>query len=233
MEDDDLFNTNRHRGTIRKEILIENLKEYAKTVKDNKLTINGFHGWKGKICSKDTIWRTFGNWENALKEAGIKGWYKRKIYSDDECLEYFEKLWRWRKQVPSRADFVKYNAETGLMFHSSTILNRFGYYKVFCETFSKYKKGIVNKAAFQELKKKQKKKNKLRQAISPRLRAIVLNRDNKTCQDCGANPKENKKAKLHVHHIIPVANGGKTVLDNLITNCDKCNLGKSNVVLDD
>ena len=233
MEDNELFDTTRHRTTIRREELIEILKEYAKTVKDNKLTAIGFHGWKGKICSKDTISRTFGNWENALKEAEIKGWYKRRIYSDDECLEYFEELWRWRKQKPALADFAKYNSETGQMFHFDVIRRRFGNYKVFCETFSKYKRGIVGKHAFQELKKKQKEKNKEREVISTRLRALVLKRDDKTCQDCGASPNKDKEVTLHIHHINPVANGGKTVIGNLITNCDKCNLGKSNVVLDD
>ena len=233
MEDDELFDTTRHRTTISREELIENLKDYAKTVKDNKFTTNGFNNWKGKICSKDTIIRTFKTWENALQEAEIKGWYKRKIYTDDECLEYFEELWRWRKQKPASSDFTKYNGETGQMLNYSTITNRFGDYKVFCETFSNYKKGIVDKHAFQELKKKQKEKNKEREAISPRLRALVLNRDDKTCQDCGASPKKDKQVTLHIHHIKPVANGGKTVIDNLITNCDKCNLGKSNVVLDD
>ena len=59
-----------------------------------------------------------------------------------------------------------------------------------------------------------------------------MKRDKKTCTDCGASPLRDKNVKLHVHHVIPLANGGKTTLENLVTNCDTCNLGKSNVVLD-
>lgn len=35
---------------------------------------------------------------------------------------------------------------------------------------------------------------------------------------------------LHIDHIIPISNGGKTVEQNLQVLCDKCNLKKSNRV---
>lgn len=57
-----------------------------------------------------------------------------------------------------------------------------------------------------------------------RQRRLCLERDNRTCQDCGSTNN------LHVHHIMPIrkfdipedANG----LDNLITLCQDCHLGK-------
>ncbi len=60
------------------------------------------------------------------------------------------------------------------------------------------------------------------------IRYNVLKRDNYKCQICGVTAKEG--AKLHVDYIIPVSKGGKTVMSNLQTLCDRCNLGKSNKV---
>lgn len=65
-----------------------------------------------------------------------------------------------------------------------------------------------------------------RKTMNDDIRYNVLKRDNYTCQICGATAKEG--AKLHVDHIIPVSKGGKTVMSNLQTLCDRCNLGKGN-----
>lgn len=61
-------------------------------------------------------------------------------------------------------------------------------------------------------------------AISKKKRFEVFKRDGFTCQYCGDTPP---KAILHVDHINPVSKGGKNDMDNLITACDSCNLGKS------
>lgn len=37
-------------------------------------------------------------------------------------------------------------------------------------------------------------------------------------------------AKLHVDHIVPVSRGGQTVMSNLQTVCETCNLGKGDSV---
>lgn len=69
----------------------------------------------------------------------------------------------------------------------------------------------------------------VRVAISKRLRFEVFKRDGFTCQYCGAAPPG---ALLECDHIHPVALGGATDHDNLITACFACNRGKSAVPLD-
>ncbi len=66
-----------------------------------------------------------------------------------------------------------------------------------------------------------KKRNK---GLSTRLRWQVLERDNFICQYCGVRGGE--KSPLHVDHKVSIADGGTDDLDNLITSCQKCNLGK-------
>lgn len=68
-----------------------------------------------------------------------------------------------------------------------------------------------------------------RSAMTPSLRLAVLQRDGHTCQSCGARAPE---AKLHVDHKTAIANGGKTVMDNLQTLCEPCNLAKAAKVIE-
>jgi len=59
--------------------------------------------------------------------------------------------------------------------------------------------------------------------IKKSLRFNVFKRDEFACQYCGATPPN---AVLEVDHIHPVSQGGKNVIDNLITACFDCNRGK-------
>ena len=61
-----------------------------------------------------------------------------------------------------------------------------------------------------------------------RLRFRVFERDNFTCQYCGKRPPE---VILHVDHVYPVSKGGKGEIENLITACADCNLGKATLEL--
>jgi len=63
-----------------------------------------------------------------------------------------------------------------------------------------------------------------RKGISKKTRFEVFKRDGFTCQYCGAHPPA---VILHVDHINPVALGGKNHMDNYVTACEPCNLGKS------
>ncbi len=62
-----------------------------------------------------------------------------------------------------------------------------------------------------------------------KIRFTVLRRDNFTCQYCGRSVQNG--AILHIDHIQPKAHGGKLTLDNLITSCFDCNLGKRDILL--
>lgn len=64
--------------------------------------------------------------------------------------------------------------------------------------------------------------------MTNRLRFEILKRDNFTCMYCGATD-----GKLEVDHIFPKSKGGTDNPDNLITACRSCNVGKSNMLLDD
>lgn len=62
-----------------------------------------------------------------------------------------------------------------------------------------------------------------RKSISAKVRFDVFKRDGFECQYCGATPPA---VILHVDHITPVAEGGDNSEENLVTACERCNLGK-------
>jgi hypothetical protein len=57
-----------------------------------------------------------------------------------------------------------------------------------------------------------------RRAIPPRMRRQVLKRDGYQCAATGCSHTNN----LEMHHRIPVAQGGESTLDNLVTLCRRC-----------
>jgi len=73
-------------------------------------------------------------------------------------------------------------------------------------------------------KRGRKKSPHKRKGTSPTIRFLVLNRDGFRCQYCGTTAQS---AELVVDHIVPVAAGGPTVPENLVTACFTCNAGKS------
>jgi hypothetical protein len=64
-----------------------------------------------------------------------------------------------------------------------------------------------------------------REPIPAGLRFAVLRRDGFRCAYCGRGEPDG--VRLHIDHLEPVARGGRTDLDNLVTACADCNLGKS------
>lgn len=62
-----------------------------------------------------------------------------------------------------------------------------------------------------------------RKALSKKTRFEVFKRDGFKCVYCGAHPPG---VLLHVDHVVAVAAGGKNGMDNLVTACEPCNLGK-------
>lgn len=69
-----------------------------------------------------------------------------------------------------------------------------------------------------------------RQSTGKRLRFEILKRDGFRCRYCGAAATSKP---LHVDHVVPVAEGGETIAENLVAACADCNGGKSYVKLDE
>jgi hypothetical protein len=64
-----------------------------------------------------------------------------------------------------------------------------------------------------------------RDPLPAQLRFSVLQRDGFRCRYCSRTSRE-PSVVLHVDHVVPLAAGGATTEDNLLTACEECNLGK-------
>lgn len=71
-----------------------------------------------------------------------------------------------------------------------------------------------------------KRRKKLRNEVTHKLRFDVLERDQYQCKYCGASTKKDNEVQLVVDHIIPLELGGTNDMTNLITSCFSCNEGK-------
>lgn len=75
-------------------------------------------------------------------------------------------------------------------------------------------------------------------AISKETRALVLDRNGFTCQQCGAVAGEvhpydsSRKTRLQIGHIIDKSQGGTDEPNNLKALCSVCNEGAANLTLD-
>jgi 5-methylcytosine-specific restriction endonuclease McrA len=70
-----------------------------------------------------------------------------------------------------------------------------------------------------------------RRLLTPRLRWKILQRDDFRCLSCGADAAGDRSVRLDVDHIVAIANGGKTVPENLRTLCSRCNNGKGDLIM--
>jgi HNH endonuclease len=74
--------------------------------------------------------------------------------------------------------------------------------------------------------------------ISKETRALVLDRNGFTCQQCGAVAGEShpydagRKTRLHIGHIVDKSMGGSDEAGNLRAICSVCNEGSKNLTLD-
>jgi HNH endonuclease len=62
--------------------------------------------------------------------------------------------------------------------------------------------------------------------ISASLRRLVIQRANNRCEYCGLS-QLGQEATFHIDHVIPVAAGGQTTVENLALACVSCSLYKS------
>ena len=69
-----------------------------------------------------------------------------------------------------------------------------------------------------------------RKSLSKKKRFEVFKRDSFKCQYCGRSAPD---VILEVDHIVPVAEGGKNDMLNLVTSCRDCNRGKGKRLISD
>lgn len=177
----------------------------------------------------------FGGWKHALERAGLSVSNSGRRYTDDECFENLLNVWTKFGRAPKHAEMADAPSVVG----PKAYVGRWGTWNKAIHAFvdrvnsDSDLESIAapdvevevedNKLGAQDAKVKPPEDVR---AIRLGLRYNVLKRDNFRCVICGASPATSLECKLHIDHFVPWSRGGKTVLENLRTLCEPCNLGK-------
>jgi hypothetical protein len=206
--------------------LLAELRRVAGLVTDKTLTQQAFKEGSGRVHPQ-TIIRRFGGWKEALTKAGLEYRFVARSYTDQECFENLASTWTELGRTPKYREMDSSPSRVGAKAYL-----RWG-------TWRKALKAFVDWASTAEAEPnvpaipeadpatapKVRRTTEDRREIPLRLKWQVHVRDRFRCVACGKNPPQHG-VTLHVDHIEPWADGGKTVLENLQTLCEPCNLGK-------
>ncbi len=216
-----------HRNTPKKE-LIADLKRVANDLRKSP-TIDEYNE-RGSYHST-TLTRHFGSWPNALKTAGLSGTRSPLNIPKEELFQNLQEIWIKLGRQPRYREIQKPLSK----YSAGTYENRFGSWRKALERFVAYvnKEGNVSsETGVKSLKIEPTTKHKTSRTINWRLRFLVMRRDDFKCKICGTSPAIKPGTILHVDHIKAWTKGGETVMENLHTLCNRCNIGKSNLSLD-
>lgn len=213
------FELESHHRNVPDDELLDDLKNVATELDKSSVTIEEYNE-RGKFHAT-TLTRRFGSWFAALERADLERTRNLNISNEDlfeNIVHVWTNLGRQPKYDDMTRDVSKYSA--------GTYAYRFGSWRKALEYF-------VDWANQEQLPKLENSQSRSRPKRTPRninwrLRALVLMRNGARCQLCGATPQDG--SKLHVDHILPWSEGGETIIENLQILCDRCNIGKSNVV---
>lgn len=197
--------------------------------------------------NRGSLFNRYGSWDEILILAGLKPTPFRlggkKSISDEELFQDIERVWIKLGRQPTITD-VK-NGE--FKFSQNTFVRRFGGWRGTLETFVKYinseeevapEENVFKAISLKEINSGIEKKSvhspkhishNTKRDINLRLRFKVMQRDSFKCCICGRSPATTPGLELHIDHIKPWSKGGETVMENLQTLCQDCNLGKSDL----
>ena len=222
---------------IKDETLLADLIRVSNDLDKPKITISDYEKF-GKYTAQ-TMHARFGSWNKAKQKANLE-----TIAHDFTTKELFQNildLWTLLGRQPKFGEVTAPNSK----FHGATYARRFGSWRAALEAFIEFVNSDndleeteqsndidlipINILSRNETPKEIKIKRTPRN-INLRMRWTILQRDNFSCRKCGRSPAKDQSIILHVDHIIPWSKDGETVIENLETLCEQCNLGKSNLL---
>jgi hypothetical protein len=199
--------------------LINDLVRVAQEARKTTVTFRDYDSI-GKYSSS-TIALRFGSWHAALERAGLEKTINRNIPVDD-LFQNIVEVWGVLGRQPKTRDL---NGSVS-RFSWHTYAARFGSWQQALQKFVDW--ANEQSITFEPQDQSDFQTRKTSRNVNWRLRAQVLMRDEARCRLCGAAARDG--AKLHVDHVLPWSKGGETVLENLQILCDRCNLGKGDLI---
>jgi hypothetical protein len=210
-----------------REEIIEAIKSTARQLDRPYVTMREVQCHTG-ITSRPVL-RTFGTFRNALTASGLSQSRGGRRYTDEECFENLLQLWTSLGRQPFYSDLKSQLSRVG----PKAYISRWGSWRKAIAAFVERVNADteppvpVVPQVVTDLSNQRKQTSR---AVPLGLRYAVLRRDRFRCILCGRSPATDIGVCLHVDHIHPWSLGGETVLENLRSLCEDCNLGKGSSV---
>jgi hypothetical protein len=191
------------------------------------------------IASAAVVQARFGSWTNALNIAGIpQSEFANKNRTTEQFFENIAAVWTYHQRRPLFGDMSEPPSE----IPARTYVKRWGTWRKSLSAFADSANSeehisdetsdhTVSVPDNSETALKISRKSEDSREVRPALRIKVFTRDHFRCKFCGRSPATHLNVTLHADHIVAFVNGGKTILDNLQTLCNECNLGKGKMIL--
>lgn len=229
----------RHTADTSNDQLVDDLRRVARELAKSSLSMEEYNA-NGRFHSA-TIRRRLG-WNRALALAGLATRHLAKIL-EEELYQNLEKAWVAFGRQPRREEMNQpLSAYSGVSY-----ARRFGSWRQALESFVEYineadpsqssaatindgSKGDCCSATTLSARSLSRQTSR---TVSWRLRFLVMRRDGFKCRLCGVTPATTPGTVLVIDHVLAWRKGGETVFDNLQTLCEKCNGGKSDLMMDD
>jgi 5-methylcytosine-specific restriction endonuclease McrA len=220
--------------TFSDEQLLAELRAVSAKIGGNPVTVEVFN--QHANMHAETVRRRFGSWWAALKQAGLEIASLGRRYSDEDYFENLLAVWTYYGRQPTYGEMDKppssippgaYEAKwstwtKALLAFLERVNSDVGDTEPEPALLVEQPKPIPRRwSGRPRLKEEDQRQVKLS------LRYKVLKRDRFRCVLCGASPAIHLGCILNVDHITPFSKDGKTVIENLRTLCEPCNLGKS------
>lgn len=217
------------------EDILNEIRDTAKRLGVNILKVQDL-AEKSNI-SASVVRSHFGSWREGLRRAGLNVSSTGNRYSDLECFENIMNVWSHYGRQPKYLEMRKPPSVVG----PKAYISKWGSWIQSVDAFMKYvelnneekpfkhEAVIIKESILPKSNDILETSIDLQRRVPLRYRYQVLVRDRFRCVLCGSSPSIQINCNLHVDHIVPFSKGGRTVLDNLRTLCEKCNLGKGDL----
>ena len=217
------------------EKLISELRRVAEVCDGQHFSRHDFDE-KATECKGSVVLARFGSWQAALDAAGLslqKVKKDRSQISNDDLFAELGRVWHMLGHRPSKDEWES----VGGKYSYTTYKTRFQGWVNACAAFIEYQ-SVRNDAVIPSPSPEAKTSSvqpdrpeittEEKRNIPMKLRYQILTRDHYRCVVCGRSPATHIGVSLHIDHIMPFSNGGKTARENLRTLCNECNWGKGN-----
>ncbi len=215
--------------SISEEDLLLELKRVRNIVGTEWLTVQAFNA-HSKL-EAGTVRKRFGSFRKALETAGITSHpLAARPLTDEDCFANLAGVWTRHGRPPQYREMFR----TPSQIQGKTYVTRWGTWRKALLSFidwadsdgDSFEKLTVEVTPTAILPKRPLRSEADAREVRPGLRFKVFRRDSFRCVACGRSPATHLNLELHAEHILAVANGGKTLIENLQTLCQDCNLGK-------